>query len=1645
MISGEIMTDPKKPVKVTVLPAGHPLLRNLNMGQQQVLIRQQQQQHVVVQQAQPKLAVHQEQPTVYQLRQPGQQQFIIRQQTTTSQIRPQQVTIRASGLHHQTNITNVAAATANQQPLFVKSSSIPHAPSCDGQIKLTPQQLAAITGGAVNSSQQQFVIKKQAIAVRKQAQTQQIMMKSSHNQSLVVNNTGNSNSILVAGSVSPIKSGVVTGRGTTKSFTTVAGSVQPVVTYIKGKTNVSPAKSNDNNLVKTGPHIITVKPELLNKNTLVPIPKSQMSRPSLVSPVKLSSHPSSIILSNSGNVVKLSSGQLSSLKMSAAVSRPMLSLPTVPIPPHTQTIRTQSPVSSCQLLRGLSPVTSVPVSLRSLAPVTASSQVSPRLRQVVVRPGASSLARTAGASLQSPPRTIQPKLTSPSSSAAPAVVEGLQLVTADGRLVTAEGLHLLSPNGTVVEAKSLLKTLSSPSSSPQKSPLKLPPPDFDAAHLISSIQTPVPMSAKNPASLIISGPPSSIFSASLKSPVSLLSSDSPPPMQIVPHIQLPSTPLNDAKPKEVFLRSKDPSKDILLTRAVSPSQILPPPPSVVPRILNNPTNISDLLPTQPLLPSEIKSCLRPVKSKSFDSKPSSSNLQKPLKPKFKSKKESHRAKVQKLEARLNCQPILSIINKKLSNNNELFLNESNVEKEYLNCVEKESRGEELTKSMAFVEEKYYDIHNLCRYVDFTNFTSEDETEGCLNEALEETYLNEIMKEHVKRKSRKKFLLSAENDFDTCLNVKKFLKGRGRGRPSKVLRDQGTGEDQDKHRRHRLWISIMKKEVGKAGKARSCSVKEKLANAKRLAAACMRVQRLRAMESQRAMKEAFWRAKRLTREMQSVWRRQEREERQKNKAKEKAAMEQRKHDVELLEAKRQQRKLNFLITQTELYAHFMAGKLSEKIKDKSGEAEERILSQLDSDLADERLRDLDNYDAEATKAAARQTAKVAAKKTEYIALNFDQRCGSDTLLTMSEAAETAGDRPQPEIFQVANRKISFHFTFNSIYFIYTIKSCKLTKHALSSQGTLKTYQLKGMNWLCSLYDQGINGILADEMGLGKTVQALSFLAYVAETYGVWGPFLVITPASTLHNWQQEIARFVPDFKCVPYWGSPQERKVLRGFWNPENLHTKKSSFHIVVTSYQIVVTDYKYFTRQTWMYMVLDEAQAIKSASSQRWKMLLDFKCRGRLLLSGTPIQNTMAELWSLLHFVMPALFDSHDEFKEWFSKDIEGHVEGTKAKVDEKQMSRLHLILKPFMLRRIKKDVENELTEKVEVLVYCPLTIRQKLLYTGLKQNIRMEELLAGLGLGSGTANSSMGVSNLMNLVMQFRKVCNHPELFERREPKSPFMFNLPPPLLPRLPFLDPATSIAHSLKFSIFRSDYVHNCQKKTKRSSAYLEVSASPFSFLFFIDMSPEELERQHVSIYHQYMLAARTAQRFHNRRFVDSSQEDNGKISLLMHPVTLPESMVFVSTSSNVLHHADIRIRSCPETISHRLIRSKTQMISEDDLSFCPEIPHFPREDRVETCVPITCPSFLMTLTSTRAASLPFQPLVSSRAVEYTHQDHLQVRIDSRTSGRSLLQHGSRVYDDQQNLSYHYSSLQSGGLTAARPSLGWSGNKKISLKFL
>lgn len=421
------------------------------------------------------------------------------------------------------------------------------------------------------------------------------------------------------------------------------------------------------------------------------------------------------------------------------------------------------------------------------------------------------------------------------------------------------------------------------------------------------------------------------------------------------------------------------------------------------------------------------------------------------------------------------------------------------------------------------------------------------------------------------------------------------------------------------RRKKVWQLMAKKELGKVQRAKTNNHKEMLTNCKRVSALCMKLARQKAMQSQKNMKETIWRAKRLTREMQSYWKRYDRVERETRRRMEKEAEEQRKMDVEIVEAKRQQRKLNFLITQTELYAHFM----SRKLGNGSEEEQLRILSQLDEEM-NPRLAAIDDYNSELMKQLAQKNASDAFMSERARTNQFNVT----TPTKLVPAEEIEADLPQPSIFR----------------------------------GSLKGYQIKGMTWLANIYDQGISGILADEMGLGKTVQSIAFLCHIAEKYGVWGPFLIISPASTLHNWQQEMQRFVPDFNVVPYWGSPNERKILRQFWEQKDLHTKDASFHVVITSYQLVVSDYKYFNRIKWQYMILDEAQAIKSSSSVRWKLLLGFNCRNRLLLSGTPIQNSMAELWALLHFIMPTLFDSHEEFNEWFSKDIESHAENKTGK-----------------------------------------------------------------------------------------------------------------------------------------------------------------------------------------------------------------------------------------------------------------------------------------------------------------------------------------------------------------------------------------------
>ena len=305
--------------------------------------------------------------------------------------------------------------------------------------------------------------------------------------------------------------------------------------------------------------------------------------------------------------------------------------------------------------------------------------------------------------------------------------------------------------------------------------------------------------------------------------------------------------------------------------------------------------------------------------------------------------------------------------------------------------------------------------------------------------------------------------------------------------------------------------------------------------------------------------------------------------------------------------------------------------------------------------------------------------------------------------------------------------------------------------------LREYQLIGLNWLVALNENKINGILADEMGLGKTIQTIALFAYLAINKGNWGPHLIIVPTTIIVNWEIEFKKWCPSFKILSYYGSQKERKLKRYGW------FKPNSFHVCITSYKLVIQDYSIFKRKRWDYIVLDEAQNIKNFKSKRWQMLLNFHARRKLLLTGTPLQNDIMEIWSYLHFLMPNLFYSNIEFREWFHTQFYNAIHNNAA-LNKQIINSLHSILRPFLLRRLKKDVEKQLPEKIEHVVYCELSRRQKYLYdeyinTDMTQNTLKKN----------------DYFSIMNVLMQLRKVCNHPDLFDSRDYDSSMLslFNI--------------------------------------------------------------------------------------------------------------------------------------------------------------------------------------------------------------------------------------------------------------------------------
>ncbi|KAI8142952.1 SNF2 family N-terminal domain-containing protein [Fennellomyces sp. T-0311] len=304
------------------------------------------------------------------------------------------------------------------------------------------------------------------------------------------------------------------------------------------------------------------------------------------------------------------------------------------------------------------------------------------------------------------------------------------------------------------------------------------------------------------------------------------------------------------------------------------------------------------------------------------------------------------------------------------------------------------------------------------------------------------------------------------------------------------------------------------------------------------------------------------------------------------------------------------------------------------------------------------------------------------------------------------------------------------------------------------GTLKEYQLKGLQWMVSLYNNHLNGILADEMGLGKTIQTISLITYLIEKKRQNGPYLIIVPLSTLTNWSLEFDKWAPSVKTIVYKGPPLTRRMLQ-------MDIRQGDFQVLLTTFEYIIKDRPLLSKIRWLHMIIDEGHRMKNTNSKLVQVLRQYyHTRYRLILTGTPLQNNLPELWALLNFILPKIFKSVKSFEEWFNTPF--NTQGVSDKIglnEEEQLliiKRLHKVLRPFLLRRLKKDVESELPDKVERVIKCKLSSLQLKLYSQMKKS--------GILYTASGEKGRTGIKGLNNTIMQLRKICNHPFVFEEVE-----------------------------------------------------------------------------------------------------------------------------------------------------------------------------------------------------------------------------------------------------------------------------------------
>lgn len=301
-------------------------------------------------------------------------------------------------------------------------------------------------------------------------------------------------------------------------------------------------------------------------------------------------------------------------------------------------------------------------------------------------------------------------------------------------------------------------------------------------------------------------------------------------------------------------------------------------------------------------------------------------------------------------------------------------------------------------------------------------------------------------------------------------------------------------------------------------------------------------------------------------------------------------------------------------------------------------------------------------------------------------------------------------------------------------------------AYIQDGEMRDYQVAGLNWLVSLHENGISGILADEMGLGKTLQTIAFLGYLRHICDIPGPHLIAVPKSTLDNWAREFKKWTPEVNVLVLQGAKEDRHQLIN----ERLIPEK--FDVCVTSYEMILREKSHLKKFAWEYIIIDEAHRIKNEESSLAQIIRVFNSRNRLLITGTPLQNNLHELWALLNFLLPDVFGDSEAFDSWFSSQNDDQ---------DTVVQQLHRVLRPFLLRRVKSDVEKSLLPKKEINLYVGMSEMQVKWY----QKILEKDIDAVNGAGGKRESKT----RLLNIVMQLRKCCNHPYLFDGAEPGPPY------------------------------------------------------------------------------------------------------------------------------------------------------------------------------------------------------------------------------------------------------------------------------------